>query len=207
MRRVILALWLSVLTLAAQDFTNRVVTFTNLEGRIFRNVALVRADLDGLVWRSGASGGRVCYTNIAPDVLLPLGIPTNRIAVARARAELKSVADARRYAADVAAANAKAAADERERAEWLAGAPARDREAQRQADLAKIKALSDKISAAEYDLRHQEAAVSDYNRANLYNDYAPYLFVKDSVRVTLDDARAQLDRMRADYAAKYGHLP
>ncbi|HLH54726.1 MAG TPA: hypothetical protein VKY92_14030, partial [Verrucomicrobiae bacterium] len=46
-------------------------------------------------WRDGASGGRICYTNLHPDLLLSLGIPTNRIETARARAAQKAIADAR----------------------------------------------------------------------------------------------------------------
>ena len=90
----------------AQDlvFTNRTVTFSNLQGQHYRNVQLVRADLDGLIWRDGPSGGRICYTNLDPGLLESLGISSNRIDIARARAEKKAVADAQYHALRVAEA-------------------------------------------------------------------------------------------------------
>ena len=78
----------AVAQLLAQDitFTNKTVTFTNLEGRVFKDVLLVKGDADGLIWRADASGGRVSYTNMAPEILQRLGVPTNRIEMALARA-------------------------------------------------------------------------------------------------------------------------
>jgi hypothetical protein len=76
-------------------FTNRTATFTDLQGRTYRRVQLVRGDLDGLIWRDGASGGRICYTNLSPELLESFGISSNRIEIARARAEKKAIADAR----------------------------------------------------------------------------------------------------------------
>ena len=80
----------------AQDitFTNRVATFTNLQGSVYRDVTLVKGDLDGVVWREGAGGGRVSYTNLSPALLETWGIPTNRIENAHARALRKAAADA-----------------------------------------------------------------------------------------------------------------
>lgn len=77
------------------SFTNRTATLTNLEGRVYRNVQLVRGDSDGIVYllSEGAGGGRICYTNLAPEVLQSLGIPTNRIATARVRVRKKAVVD------------------------------------------------------------------------------------------------------------------
>jgi hypothetical protein len=90
------------LTLSAATFgedinlTNRVATFTNLEGRLFTSVQLVRADADGIIYRmpEGTGGGRVSYTNLAPGLLQSFGIPTNLIAAARARAVHRAVVDA-----------------------------------------------------------------------------------------------------------------
>src|ERR1035441_1740632 len=96
----------SILTLAtgsllAQDivFTNRTATFTNRQGIVFKDATLIKADLDGLIWRNGASGGRICYTNLEPAFLEQLGVPTNRIAIAKSRAERKFVSDAQYLAA------------------------------------------------------------------------------------------------------------
>ena len=55
----------------AQDitFTNRVATFTNLQGTVYKDVTITKGDLDGIVWREGAGGGRICYTNLSPALL------------------------------------------------------------------------------------------------------------------------------------------
>ena len=102
---------LAVVTLPARAedivFTYRTATFTNLQGEAYKNVQLVRGDQDGLIWREGASGGRICYTNLAPELLESFGISSNRIAIARDRAEHKAVADARYHALALAEAEAK----------------------------------------------------------------------------------------------------
>jgi len=75
-----ISLFLS-LSVVAQviTFTNKAVTFTTLEGTVLNNVNLVKADPYGIIWRSGASGGRVAYTNLAAETLDNWGIPTNYI--------------------------------------------------------------------------------------------------------------------------------
>jgi hypothetical protein len=88
-------------------FTNKTATFRNLQGQVYYRVELVRGDLDGLIWRRAASGGRICYTNLDPDLLESFGISSNRIEIARARAEHKAIADARYRAAAFAEAQAK----------------------------------------------------------------------------------------------------
>ena len=73
----------------AQDitFTNRIVTFANLEGRVFTNVTLVRANENGVVWK-GDGMGMVPYTNLSRSVLASFGVPTQRIAAAKAKADM-----------------------------------------------------------------------------------------------------------------------
>ena len=98
---VVLLLWGTAWqAVAGSDitFTNRIASFTNLQGQVYRRVLLIRGDDDGLIWRDGVSGGRVCYTNLHPDVLEYFGISSNRIEIARLRAEKKAVADARFHA-------------------------------------------------------------------------------------------------------------
>jgi len=102
------------------DLSNRISTVTALEGKAYYRVTLSYGDLDGIVWRGhGASGGRICYTNLRSDTLAALGIPTNRIALALERAGLKSVADARHAAqrAALAKADAKQRQEEQKRLE------------------------------------------------------------------------------------------
>lgn len=78
------------------DLKRKPATFKNLQGQNFKGVLLVRADLDGLVYMEpeSANGGRVSFTNLAPATLEALGIPTNRIQIAEARAKSKAKADA-----------------------------------------------------------------------------------------------------------------
>ena len=40
-------------------FTNKLATFTNFQGVAYRNVRLVRTDLDGIIYREGAIGGLI----------------------------------------------------------------------------------------------------------------------------------------------------
>ena len=80
----------------AMTFTNKVVTFTNFQREVFRDVRLVRADSYGIIYREtvGAGGGRVCYTNLPVSFLESLGISSNQIAVAKERADRQAAADA-----------------------------------------------------------------------------------------------------------------
>lgn len=96
-------------SMMAQDiiFTNKTATFTNLEGRVYSNVTLVKANPDGLVWK-GDGVGLVCYTNLSPVLLESLGIPLQRIEQARTRAAQKAAVDAKQRAAYAAQEKAHA---------------------------------------------------------------------------------------------------
>jgi hypothetical protein len=91
-------------------FTNRLVTFTNLQGRIYNGVVLVKADLDGVLWREVAGDGLgwVCYTNVSPALLEAWGIPSNRVDTAKARAERRAAAYAKHQAFQTELAQQKA---------------------------------------------------------------------------------------------------
>jgi hypothetical protein len=105
MNKVIFLVTLGCATVSAQniDLSNRVSTVTTLDRKTYTQVILLYGDLDGIVWRGeGASGGRICYTNVTLERLTELGIPTNRLAVALKRAGLKVISDTR-YAAEGAA--------------------------------------------------------------------------------------------------------
>ena len=73
----------------AITLTNKLVTFTDLQGRAFRDVRLVHADKSGIVWLvpDGIGGGRFPYTNLPPAFLESLGIPTNWTVAAVTTAE------------------------------------------------------------------------------------------------------------------------
>ena len=80
----------------AITFTNKLVTFTNLQGWAFRDVRLIRADADGITYREtvGVGGGRVCFTNLPTAFLESLGISSNQVAVAKGRADRQAAAAA-----------------------------------------------------------------------------------------------------------------
>ena len=60
-------------------FTNRFATITNLQGRVYAHIELVRADANGILYRVEGGGGMIWYTNLSPGVLEELGIPAERI--------------------------------------------------------------------------------------------------------------------------------
>lgn len=184
-------------------FTNKTATFTNLEGRLFKDVQLSRGDWDGVIWRDGASGGRICYTNLHTSLLEAWGIPTNRTDIALARAQRKAISDAQYRAARFAAGQAELEARAKSNAAEAAAAPQRARDAQMLADADVIDKLERQITQAKADLRRKKAFVHDYNKANLYNDAAPTLYIQDSARLNLEEAEARLRRMQADFLFKY----
>lgn len=146
---------LSVLSISAQDINlkNRVASFTDLQGRAYFNVTLVKGDLDGLIWRDRkGSGGRICYTNLSADFLGTLGIPAERIAVAGDRAAQKAVADARYRAGLAAQAEARRLARQKAQADLETNAV--------------VAAQGDYQEPPHYD------TVPAYPM--YYNDYAPF---------------------------------
>ena len=116
---------LSGLSLPAQDidFHHRTASFTNLEGRAYSKVALVKGDLDGVIWRDEkGNGGRICYTNLSAEFLDELGVPPERSAIAADRAARKAVADARYRAALAVQAEAQRLAKQKAQAELATNA-------------------------------------------------------------------------------------
>lgn len=67
-------------------FTNRFATFTNLQGQMYSNVELVRAEDRRIMYRCEGGGGTVYYTNLSPATLEGMGLSTNRIALAAEQA-------------------------------------------------------------------------------------------------------------------------
>lgn len=85
-------------------FTNKTASFTTVQGRHYAEVKVLRADNDAIVWSDyQGNGGRVFYTNLTPDVLEDIGIPTNRIQAAWNRAA-EAKAQAAKAKADLDAA-------------------------------------------------------------------------------------------------------
>jgi hypothetical protein len=69
--------------------TNKAVTFTTLEGSVYRGVNLLKADLYGITWHKNAGGGRVAYTNLAAETLDSWGVPSNYLGRLMARETLR----------------------------------------------------------------------------------------------------------------------
>ena len=59
------------------DLKERVATFTNLQGRIYENVTLRRANKDGVIYSTDNGGGMVLYTNLNPNQLAAWNLSTN----------------------------------------------------------------------------------------------------------------------------------
>jgi hypothetical protein len=208
MKTLLTLLAFSVLQASASDFIdlkNRVTTFTNLQGETFTAVTLIRGDLDGVIWRKDGSGGRVCYTNLNPQLMRDWGIPTNRIAIALARAERASLTRAKARAVARAQATAEAQAKAREKAQWEAGAAVREREAQKQKDAQEIAMLSAQIDAANVQMRRARAIAHDFNHANAHND-VPRVYIKETEQLKIDEAKGRLVLMRREFVRKY-HTP
>jgi len=197
---------LSALAVHAGDtieFTNRVETFTNLQGQVFSQVTLIRGDLDGVIWRKEASGGRICYTNLSLGFVAYLGISTNRVQVARIRAAQAAQAHSKFLAERQAGAAADSVAREEVRKVWLAGAADRELLSNIQKELAAIDLLQSQIDEAKAKLRWAKAITSDFNSANKRNDYAPHAYVKQTEQVKLKKAQTRLQTMRKEFNRKY----
>jgi hypothetical protein len=94
-------------------FTNRFATFTNLQGRVYDHVQLIRADANGIIYRMEDGGGFISFTNLAPATLQELGVPTNRIALAEQRALLRAEQLKKKDSEDAAAAPLRAELERR----------------------------------------------------------------------------------------------
>jgi hypothetical protein len=186
------------------EFANRVVSFTNLQGEAFRDVQLIRGDLDGVVWRAGVSGGRVSYTNLDGLLLGAWGISSNRVGVARSRAEQKAALAAQERAAAIARARTQALTKAKAEAEWAAGAPARELRAQKEAEVEAITTLQSQIENARLQLRRATALAHDHNAANARNKAVPRIYIKDTERVKIQEEETRLKKMKASFSLKYG---
>lgn len=202
----VLSLVIAGITAAhSQDitWTNKTVTFTNLEGRIFKEVQFIRGDWDGVIWREGAGGGRVCYTNLNPALLEAWGIPTNRIGIARGRAQRNAISNARDRVESQIQAQEEFAARAKTAEQEAATSALQARGEQMKSDSEAIERLTKQIEDAKVLLRRAKASAHDYNQANHYNGSAPRLYVKDSERVKIEEAQTLLKKMKAEFAAKY----
>jgi hypothetical protein len=65
--------------------TNRMVTFTNLQGQVAGDASLIRATADEVVFKTNDVYGTVKFTNLAPQVLEYLGVPQSHLKLVRDR--------------------------------------------------------------------------------------------------------------------------
>ena len=188
----------------AQDitFTNRTATFTNLDGRVFTNVTLVKANDYGIMWK-GDGMGLIPYTKLSPEVLESFGIQRGRVERAKALEKRQAALEAQRRAATAAALQQDSAKKQLDQQARLEARAAEERDAPRKAALAEIESLEAQIKAARADVRHTAAAVHDYNMANMNNPNAGYAYVKETAIVNIEDAEDRLRELKKDYAAKY----
>jgi colicin import membrane protein len=123
-----------------------VASFTNLQGKAFLNVELVKANLDGIVWRDKDDGlGQVNFSNLDPAFLDSLGIDASRRELAAQRASKSAAYDAAAKAQHEAAVKQY----NKELPKWNAAIEAKKREQNRQALLDKAKALRAKADAVQ----------------------------------------------------------
>lgn len=187
------------------DLHSRPATFTNLEGRSFEGVALSKADLDGVIWRKDASGGRVCFTNLSPALLDLWGIPTNRIEIARSRAERRAMSASQARERALRQAQIEAVARAKSEADWEAGAASRESGAQMKSDLAKMQDLNARIMALQKQVDWANTFVPTMAGGDP-SFVATAMEARRKVNVAqqqVNDAQVQLDQMAADYARKY----
>jgi len=64
-------------------FTNRIVTFTNLQGQVTVDANLIRATTDEVIFKTNDDYGTVMFTNLAPQVLEYLGVPQSHLKLVR----------------------------------------------------------------------------------------------------------------------------
>jgi hypothetical protein len=74
------------------DLGGKLTTFTNLQGRVYENVLLRKATLDGVIYgvTNGIGGGMVKFKDLPPEFLASLNIPADRIQVAQQREEVRA---------------------------------------------------------------------------------------------------------------------
>src|SRR5262245_1006919 len=77
---------------------NKTATFTDLQGRVYENAALVRADLTKLIFKTNGDFGTVALTNLSATTLGRLGIPTNQVQKAQELERQKKEAQAKEQA-------------------------------------------------------------------------------------------------------------
>jgi hypothetical protein len=93
--KILLALTVCATPVFSQDvieLPHQPVTFTNLAGRVYENVDLERATLDGLIYSSTNNSivGMIKYETLSTNFLASLNISANRIQMAEQRDAIRA---------------------------------------------------------------------------------------------------------------------
>jgi len=70
-----------------------------------------------------------------------------------------------------------------------------------------ISNLTTQVKALDWQIQHADSANSDYNTANMYNPYAPHVYVKATARQELADMRDRLRELQDQYSAALAASP
>lgn len=89
------------------DLGGKEITFTNNQGRVYSNVLVQRANLDGIIYYTHDGGaGMVKYKDVSTNLIASLNIPLERVDIASQRAAADS-ARKKQYAEQVQALAAR----------------------------------------------------------------------------------------------------
>jgi hypothetical protein len=174
---------------------DKVVTFTNLSGKLFDKVVITKGDLDGVIWRSEVSSGRVSYLDLYPGLLESWGIPTNRIDVAARRKHHRAALSQ----AEISQLRAEAIQKQQE---WEAGAPARAAADAEKKHNDKIADLQAEIQTLDRAIAHDQA-VLDQRRDYYINTPDEFYSATDNSHgpSVADTATTRLQAVRQAQAA------
>ena len=126
--KLLLGMTLCAVPVYCQDvieLPHQPVTITNLQGRVYENVELERATLDGLIYSSTNSSmvGLIHYRTLSTNFLASLNIPANRIQISEEREAIQAE-QKRQYEEAVAALAAKEQQESLQVSNTVAQAPA-----------------------------------------------------------------------------------
>lgn len=69
---------------------------------------------------------------------------------------------------------------------------------------AEMTSLRQHLEALRSDINHAQAAVADYNSRNLFNPDAPYAFVKETAKLSLQESQARLEEVSKEWVTLSG---